>query len=660
MRRAGRVGSVFLGMALVLSLLYVSSAAAARLTSPSFQLDTNAGGTFGGSLSSTNYKMTAIGGEAAVGNGASGSYRLTQEYDTTVPSMQLSLQPSGLMTYFPFNENTGTVANDASATTGQATFTASPAWVTGKIGSALLFNGSSDTVTIPATAPLSGGQLTVMAWIKVASTTNAGTFQTILECQSASNNREFSIWINKTTGKLGAASSFGGASYSTGSNNSLNDGQWHHIVYTIDATRINAYVDGVLNSYTGYTGTLDTPTQTVKVAKGLFNGTVDEIKIFNTALTPQQISAAYTAQSSGVSSALSLGNLVSGSASSSTNMDAIVQTNADSYSLAISQDHDMQTMVSGGATPMATESFDNVPPSNTLTTSNTAYSSVMLGTSTTAVGDTTSPVHGTFARYTSSAASSFANGRFDFSATNILYSRFYFRLSAYPVGQSAIIMESRDVSAADTSNVKVRADGKISVSDGGNAVGTSAAAIPLNQWIRVEVLWDRSVGSQTMQLYYGANVDGATPDEVLTGAASNSSTVVDYMIGAVFVPKTNYVVDIDDTAISMTGWLGAATSVAGSNIPAVSGSITSPVTWSEGLTTGLGFSVTQSPTVDGRWNAGAKYAYFPNTATTFYTQPIKSGNAKDVVSLNARAAILGSQAQGAYSNTITVTGTTIP
>ena len=77
-------------------------ASAARLESQSFQIDTNIGGNFSGRTSSSSYQMESIGGEAVIGNGAGGSYKLTQQpaATTTSPTIEVSL-PVGGLTFGP-------------------------------------------------------------------------------------------------------------------------------------------------------------------------------------------------------------------------------------------------------------------------------------------------------------------------------------------------------------------------------------------------------------------------------------------------------------------------------------------------------------------------------------------------------------------------------
>lgn len=87
-----KTGGRIAGAAVIVALLCVSTATAARLTSPNYQLDSNLDGSFGGATSSTSYKMTSTGGEPIVGNGASGSYKLTPgDVDDSAPYLLLSI-----------------------------------------------------------------------------------------------------------------------------------------------------------------------------------------------------------------------------------------------------------------------------------------------------------------------------------------------------------------------------------------------------------------------------------------------------------------------------------------------------------------------------------------------------------------------------------------
>src|SRR5690606_4323078 len=75
----------------------------------------------------------------------------------------------------------------------------------------------------------------------------------------------------------------------------LVDGKYHHVAVVYDGNGINGYVDGQHVGTLSKTGNLDALDDTLvtigdRVTGGRgFNGTIDEVRIWNTARTQQQI-----------------------------------------------------------------------------------------------------------------------------------------------------------------------------------------------------------------------------------------------------------------------------------------------------------------------------------------------------------------------------------
>ncbi len=101
----------------------------------------------------------------------------------------------------------------------------------------------------------------------------------------------------------------------------------------------------------------------------------------------------------------------------------------------------------------------------------------------------------------------------------------------------------------------------------------------------------------------------------------------------------------------------------GSNIiGGVSGTIASPVTWSNGSTKGLGFSlVSASATpLDSKWASGAAFAALPVSSTTVYTRTGYSGGANDTLAFRIKLDVTAAQPTGTYTNQAIWTGTMTP
>ena len=95
-------------------------------------------------------------------------------------------------------------------------------------------------------------------------------------------------------------------------------------------------------------------------------------------------------------------------------------------------------------------------------------------------------------------------------------------------------------------------------------------------------------------------------------------------------------------------------------IPAISGSIGAPVMWNDGTTKGLGFTISNaSQGIPPAWSSGSAYAAIPNSSTNFFT---RSGyfTGIDTTTIRLKIDVPTSQVSGAYTNTLTITGTMIP
>jgi hypothetical protein len=97
-------------------------------------------------------------------------------------------------------------------------------------------------------------------------------------------------------------------------------------------------------------------------------------------------------------------------------------------------------------------------------------------------------------------------------------------------------------------------------------------------------------------------------------------------------------------------------------IAAISGTIASPATWTEGTTKGLGFTVTSGSQIEGKWGTNPNYAYaaVPGSATTFHSRTGLLGGLPESNTVQFRLDVPANKKSGAYSNTVTVTATIIP
>jgi len=171
---------------------------------------------------------------------------------------------------------------------------ASSGWTTGKLGNGLNFDGVNDYVSISDDDSLRMGNRsrTITAWIKVDS--HNSDYREIFRRTEGVN--DWFILLNN--GNEFAMSTSGVASeYDTGYSFSA-DGNWHFVAGTYDGSTITLYDDGVPSlTVAGASSGDAVGASAIGAIPGgagqFFNGTIDEVKIYDRVLTSDEIRSAY-------------------------------------------------------------------------------------------------------------------------------------------------------------------------------------------------------------------------------------------------------------------------------------------------------------------------------------------------------------------------------
>ena len=205
----------------------------------------------------------------------------------------------GLIAHWKFDEGTGTIAGD-SAGTNTGTLTNGPTWTTGKIGSALSFDGVNDYVnnitnTVPAY--VAGGAISISAWVNGAPGTDGVIYS---EGNSNTNTDVFRIsrgFANGSKAHL-LIRNAGGVRLNVDSASTAFDNTWHHIVYTDTNGTAKFYVDGIQDA-TNFNYTpqaIPTNNSTIGAYKRAnnsivvpFPGKIDDVRLYNRALTASEV-----------------------------------------------------------------------------------------------------------------------------------------------------------------------------------------------------------------------------------------------------------------------------------------------------------------------------------------------------------------------------------
>jgi hypothetical protein len=171
-------------------------------------------------------------------------------------------------------------------------------WVQGIMRYALEFDGQDDYILIPNAPSLLPGisDFTVELYIKSDGTSR----QTIINNGHGSSTAEYYLDI-LADGKLFGWTDFPGTSGDsiTGSS-SVNDGQWHHVIFLRD-DKLHLFVDGVEDAIPAVHGNrdidhgLDIYLGANTQAGYYFNGIMDEVYIYHRALSVEEIKENYEA-----------------------------------------------------------------------------------------------------------------------------------------------------------------------------------------------------------------------------------------------------------------------------------------------------------------------------------------------------------------------------
>ena len=195
--------------------------------------------------------------------------------------------------YVPFNEGVGSVAKDYSQYGNHAQLT-DVEWGIGKGGSAGIFNGSSSLGNCGTSESLN-----IPDAIMISALVKSGD-QTSFWSGIAGGDVGYFQSLNPTEHLQGYVYQSGAWKYSL-SSETLPQGQWKHVVMLYDSTggNIKLFIDAVEVLYTTQdtvTGTIDISVTNLYIGmyanvNYLFNGTIDEVRIYAKVPSAAQIAA---------------------------------------------------------------------------------------------------------------------------------------------------------------------------------------------------------------------------------------------------------------------------------------------------------------------------------------------------------------------------------
>ena len=205
-------------------------------------------------------------------------------------------QDSGLIAHWKFDEGSGTTAYDSAGDNDGAIYGAQ--WIASPIDGALSFDGVGDYVNCSNDISLDfTDAITIGAWVKrpnfgsdglIAGKTNGDSRVAGYSLFSYTDGLEFNFYSGawpwqRTTPRV-----------------TISANEWHHVVGTFDGNNAYLYVDGNESASLAYSGTIAAATgYSFHISfwrPGLpeyFNGSIDEVVVYNRALSAEEVQQLY-------------------------------------------------------------------------------------------------------------------------------------------------------------------------------------------------------------------------------------------------------------------------------------------------------------------------------------------------------------------------------
>ncbi len=216
----------------------------------------------------------------------------------------------GLVLYYSFDSEPGTMEIADESGQGNNGHPVSVEWIKdGHRGGAANFGMTNSYITVPDRTKLNPDVLTLSVWIKTSY--KDGAWRRIFDkgyddgyaLTMGGDNKNGGSWQGQVclrAGKMWASSGF-----------QVTDGQWHHVIGTCDGADAKLYVDGKLVTTSHWLGKVPRTTYDLTIGENRskfgsvahlnavgasFNGRMDDVMMFNRALSDGEVQALFKAQ----------------------------------------------------------------------------------------------------------------------------------------------------------------------------------------------------------------------------------------------------------------------------------------------------------------------------------------------------------------------------
>ena len=255
--------------------------------------------------------------EVALYGTALSAARIAKHYAVGASRYAKEVIPDAPLAYYRLGEASGTTALDSSGNGRNSAYNG-----TYTLGATGAIDGDDDTALDLTTAPGGYTSLATQAWMNIGSTitvecwakqagdvhdanpSNAAVLVARDSTSDAFSNRNWYVYANNSGAVYWRAFGASSQRFSLGTSTTpLSDGKWHHVACTYNGSVAKIFVDGIELASGSASGTLNSSRALTigraekQLADGLryFNGVVDEVAMYGTALSSTRIAIHYAA-----------------------------------------------------------------------------------------------------------------------------------------------------------------------------------------------------------------------------------------------------------------------------------------------------------------------------------------------------------------------------
>ena len=210
-------------------------------------------------------------------------------------SYSFTIEAANLVGEWHFDEGSGTTTADSSGYGDNGTIYGAN-WTTGKLNYGLEFNGSSDYVDCGNDSSLNiSGNITILMWVKLRS--GSADFQVGVE-KGGWGSGEYGLYPAMYGNVCFQFYDLPNECDDECLGSDIRDDTWHHLAGAWNGSNITVYLDGNVDATINCSGTRSDNSESVYIgsrqgSQRYINGTIDEVKIYNRALSAEEIKADY-------------------------------------------------------------------------------------------------------------------------------------------------------------------------------------------------------------------------------------------------------------------------------------------------------------------------------------------------------------------------------